>query len=127
MSLAIDGVWKAGVWATTAWADGVWSEGATEELTGRKRRRGIYRPRKREEWVDLEAALKDLKKQRAETAELLALTQSELKTAELIADNAVNRNIRIEQLNLRITELEWNLRRVKDEEEMLITFAIMEL
>lgn len=105
---------------------------AVDPLIGRKypsrRRRGIYHPRKRAEVVDVEVALNELKKERDETAELLALTQSELKSVELIADNLVNRNIRIEQLNIRINELEWNLRQVKDEEEMLmlLAFSVME-
>lgn len=122
MSLAIDGVWKAGAWATTVWADGVWAEGATQELIGRKRR-GRARPRKQ----TVVEALQDIREEKDYLAEVLAEAQTELKLTQLTAHNTVNHNRNIDRISRKVTELETQVARLREEEEVLLMLSFVAL
>lgn len=108
----------------TSWADSWGGAAVADTLIGRKypsrRRKGIYHPRK-------PVTLAEIKEEKDYAEEVLAEAQTELKLSKLTAHNTVNHNRNIDRISRKVTELETQVARLREEEEVLLMLSFVAL
>lgn len=99
-----------------------------DQLIGRKYPRH-HRTRPRKQNVEVVEALKEVREEKDYAEEVLAEAQTELQLTKLTAYHSVNHNRNIDRISRKVTELETNVARLREEEEMLLmlTFVAMEM